>query len=414
MAPITNGAMYGQLFADSPDHCLFVRTLASGQSCQTQLVYNSTSGKVCVRKALLYARSSAPWSAPAAEEFDRDVRTVSRLLALAAKGPPQPRIPALLAASAPDTAGQRFSYWDLCNGGTLFAFLARCEAAGAPLPLGMALHILQQSLETLEFMHSAPEYPVFHRDLHQRNLVLHFAPGRQVPDVFVIDFGSAATCDPEDEDDFCFACADGDLPVWDVREILNLVRNSLVERLSPADMPSFSSASPSAAAGKEQKTGAPAATHPLDHAVHLLEKLHREFRDGNLQTVLRPPSLAKVIRFLRRVGKPLMTELRFADKHALFRDAVLAPLCKRARRVSAQPPAVCRSVEGLVQWLEEGAAGVEAKGPWDVAEVGEGWDVRRVLMRQEREGRRLEKWERMEDEGEESPDEDEGERLEAW
>jgi hypothetical protein len=77
-------------------------------------------------------------------------------------------------------------------------------------------------------------------------------------------------------------------------------------------------------------------------------------------------------------------------------------------------PRVYGSVEGLVQWLErQGGAG---KGPWDVAEVGEQGEVRRVLLGCVREGRRLEAWERMEDEEEEESDDEEGEEKgsELW
>jgi hypothetical protein len=65
-------------------------------------------------------------------------------------------------------------------------------------------------------------------------------------------------------------------------------------------------------------------------------------------------------------------------------------------------PRLCCSVERLLEWL--GEKGVPR--PWDVAEVDAedpGLTVKRVMLKQRRSGRKVESWER-EDEDEEEED----------
>ena len=462
MAPIdTSGAMYGQLFADSPEDYIFVRTLSSGHACCTQLVHNAATGGICVRKALCVPRSAAG-ADTAAQEFDRDVRIASRLLAVAAEKGQEVRIPKLLAASTPASASaKKVSYWDLCNGGTLFAFLVRCKETGSALPHGLALHILQQTLETLEFMHTAPEHPVFHQDLHENNIVLHFTPGRALPDVMLIDFGRAVSSAPEDEHPVLRPR--GTLPWWDIWALLRVVEKGLVPRTAstPASF-AFDPVSAGCATrrGGDKKprsradstSGTPTRTDPqrkrartasassdggggrgrrdrgdkhsnycnldpLGHAMQMLEALHRTFVDDVIAASQhareskllhprspRPPSLAKVICFLRRVSRALQFDVRFGEVHAGFRAAVLTPTRARAESVMTLRPRLCHSIEGLLTWLED----CGGKGPWDVAEVDEDGELQRVLRGRIRAKRKLEAWERMEEEAEVWGDEGQG------
>ncbi|KAK4041354.1 hypothetical protein C8A01DRAFT_14921, partial [Parachaetomium inaequale] len=229
MAP--TGNLYGHLLRDPKADCLLIRPLSQGLSCQTQLVYNYTTRSTCVRKCLRHPLSPGgqdPAVNDAVDEFDRDARVAGALhaastAAAADKDGSHLRVPRLLsAASAPD--GSRVSYWGLCNGGTVRSLLERCADTDSVLPMGLALHILLQTLETLDFMYSGLDTPLFHSDLHDHNLMLHFAPGAPIPDVHVIDFGRAVHCPPREGDYLAHqAASKRALPHWDVPFVLRMV-----------------------------------------------------------------------------------------------------------------------------------------------------------------------------------------------
>jgi hypothetical protein len=64
--------------------------------------------------------------------------------------------------------------------------------AGAVLHEGLALHMVLQMLETLNFMYTSMRSQIYHRDHHTRNVMLHLASGSPIPDAYLIDFGRAA------------------------------------------------------------------------------------------------------------------------------------------------------------------------------------------------------------------------------
>jgi hypothetical protein len=345
-------------------------------------------------------------------EFDRDVDTAQLLHAAADEANHELRVPKLLSAAyAPDGTG-RTSYWDVCNGGTLFAFIDRCRCTSSVLPVGLALHILLQILETLDLMYTALPQPVYHRDLHESNLMLHFGPGHSVPDVYVIDFGRAVHGRPADDD--CQVDYEGKvLPWWDVPSLLILLRHHLVpltltrekrQRLRAAGRPT------DAYVYLIQKDRHNNRRHPLRRAYQLLRGLDREFAtrlagavEGGskrgLPATVTPPSLRPVIKFLRGVVGTHLLDVGLEDQHEAFRSAVLHPTRDRAKAVMGMRPRLCCSVERLLEWL--GEKGVPR--PWDVAEVDAedpGLTVKRVMLKQRRSGRKVESWEREDEDDE--------------
>jgi hypothetical protein len=352
-------------------------------------------------------------------EFDRDIRTAQLLHAAADETNHELRVPKVLSAAHAPDGSSRVSYWDLCNGGTLFAFLDRCRCTDSALPLGLALHILLQTLETLDFMYTGLPQPVYHRDLHESNLVLNFGPGRPIPDVYVIDFGRAVHGRPDDDD--CQVDYAGKvLPWWDVPALLALVRDHLVPltltrdkrlRLRAAGRPT------EAYMYLLHKDRHNNRRHPLRWAYQMLKGLNKEFaarlagaaqggrrgskgrKNRGVSAAVTPPSLRPVIKFLRGVVGTHLLDVGLEDKHGAFRSAVLHPTRDRAKAVMGMRPRLCCSVERLLEWLQE--AGVE--GPWDVAEVDAedpGLAVQRVKPKQWGGGRKVESWEREDEDDE--------------
>jgi hypothetical protein len=275
MAPIDSVA-YGYLFRDPGHDCLFARSLDSGLSCTTQLVHSYTTGGVCVRKTLRHpVRGTGD---RAVQEFDREVRMVRLLHAGANDARHELRVPQLLSASS--NPGGRVSHWDLCNGGTLFAFLERCDVAGAVLPEGLALLMVLQILETLDFMYTGMKSPIYHRDLHTRNVMLHFASGNPIPDVYLIEFGRATVVSgPQDQDqdqdqDQALPASD-DVFWWDIRSVLDIIDKGLAPLTRPPGErgPQHMAAYFRRPAGEDTR-------QPLAIVRGMLDDLHREFADG--------------------------------------------------------------------------------------------------------------------------------------
>lgn len=415
MPSFENHGAYGHLFQDSPDDCLFVRPLGSGHSCQTQLVHNYTTGGVCVRKSLRYPIFPSDEGA-LEDEFDHDVHTAQLLHAAAAAASHELRVSKLLSvADAPGSS--RVSYWDVCNGGTLFAFLDRCRSTESVLPMGLALHILLQALETLNFMYTGLAEPVYHRDLHDSNLMLHFAEGRSIPDLHVIDFGRSVHGRPEDNE--CQVDYAGKVvPWWDVPSLMALVRDHLVPLTLTRDKRLRMRAAGRATdayvyllrKGRDNNRN-----HSLRRAYQMLKELNKQFaaklastdqagrkgrKNRGAPPALTPPSLKPVIKFLRSAVRPHLLDVGLKDQHDAFRKAVLHPTRDRAKNVMEMRPKLCCSVERLAEWL--GETGIP--GPWDMAEV-DAEDpklaVLRVMPRQCGGGRKVESWEREDEEEEE-------------
>ncbi|KAH6838630.1 hypothetical protein B0I37DRAFT_242014 [Chaetomium sp. MPI-CAGE-AT-0009] len=444
MAPVEG--VYGYLLRDPEDDDLFIRPLGRGASCQTQLVHNYTTNSTCVRKVLRCPALPNGPTRGAAKQFDRDARVARLLHAAAAEDGFELRVPELLsAASTPH--GCRVSHWGFCNGGTVFSFLERCSDTGSVLPVGLALHILVQTLETLDFMYTKLDtvcpchplahtqtsktdttaQPIFHTDLHANNLMLDFAAGYAIPSVYVIDFGLATHCPPAPGD----PASSTSVPDWDIADVLTL----LCKRLTPLTLPrakvrELHASAKAAAAAAGHK---PPSRHdtmaaylrrpphdpddtseqaPLRTAYRQLRKLQRTFdarqaaaldsepdasspnaSHPDQQTTpppppprMRVPSLQPAITQLRRAAVAALWDVEQGARHAAFRAAVLQPARERARALGAERPRLWPTVGGLLAWLE-GLDGVGV-GPWDVAAVDArdpAFPVRGVLPGQVRE-----------------------------
>ncbi|KAK4097618.1 hypothetical protein N658DRAFT_510230 [Parathielavia hyrcaniae] len=401
MAPIGKVA-YGLLFQDPGHDSLLARPLGSGQSCTTQLVHSYSTGALVVRKTLRHPARRGGILDRAVHEFDRDVSMARLLLAGAAAAGHTLRIPRLLSAASTPRGG-RVSHWDLCNGGTLWAFLDRCRQSSAVLPQGLALHLLQQILETLDFMYTGMEStgsggPVYHRDLHPGNIMLHFPSGRPLPEAWLIDFGRAVQVTttsgtgPEETDD--------PLPWWDIGAVLSLIRKDL----APLSRPT-SRRDPARMARYLNDHRASDKRHaPLRAAYHMLDGLHHAFADNVVATIKEqerwraeaqadwdkgplkvkvpeppiamppsPPSLKPVLALLRRAVRrhiprhPAPADGAFGDR---FRERVLIPAREGAEALSGARPRLCRGrAEELLRRLEEEDEGNLIRGPWVVAEV---------------------------------------------
>lgn len=453
MAPVE--VLYGHLLRDPEDASLFIRALSHGASCQTQLVHNYTTGGTCVRKAL---RRPAMPTAPtrgAPGQFDRDAHVAQLLHAAAARDGFDLGVPKLLSAtSAPHSCS--VSHWGLCSGGTLAFFIERCIETDSVLPVGLALQILAQTLETLDFMYTkldtvCPSHhprtsptaantspqPIFHRDLHANNLMLDFAPGHAIPSVQVIDFGLATHCPRARGDPIAWGDADDEIPDRDIPHVLALLR----DLLTPLTMPPAQrrallphAAAPTMSTGysllrrqnimgacprrpppedendddeEDDHGGSSEQQAPLRTAYWQLNELLGEFAvrkaaalgpDTDMDTVtdtdtntgphtpppwpMSTPSLQPVIVFLRRGAAAAMWDVEQGAAHREFRAAVLHPAWRGALGLGAEQPRLCRSVDGLLEWLGGLRGGGVGDGPWDVAEVWAGdmrFAVRGVL-----------------------------------
>ncbi|KAK4118590.1 hypothetical protein N657DRAFT_685138 [Parathielavia appendiculata] len=384
MAPI-DGVAYGLLFQDPGHDSLFVRRLSSGQSCATQLVHSYTTDGLLVRKTLRHSDRAVGGTDRAVQEFDRDIRMARLVLDCAAAVGHPLRVPRLLSASS-TPGGGIVSHWDFCNGGTLRAFLDRCAQGPAVLPPGLALHLVLQILETLDFMYTGMKSSglVYHRDLHSRNIMLHFPSGSPIPDVYLIDFGRAVQVrsgtGPED-DPFTW---------WDIGCVLGIIRQDLAALTRPRTH--RSTGHMARHFNKKRPSDSKHDKHPLRAAYHMLDDLHHAFAN-NIEAAIKdqgrrrreakksrlpippepvamppPPSLKPVLSFLRRAVKkhfprhPGAPDAAFNDE---FRELVLIPARERAEAVNGMLPRLCHGVGNLLRTPEND----EVKGPWDVAEI---------------------------------------------
>ncbi|KAK4143208.1 uncharacterized protein C8A04DRAFT_29232 [Dichotomopilus funicola] len=231
---------FGQLFCDEADQCLTILPLGRGHSAQTQLVHSTRLGESCVRKTLYYSarEPSMPrekygrFKTILADEFDRDAKFAHELHAAAAGMGYPLRVPRVLGAGTKSTAdGGKVSYWEPCNGGTLWGFLDRCRREGFVIPQGFALHILLQILETLDFFYTGLQK----ENLHANNIMLHFTPGQFVPEVRIIDFGQA-THFPVGPGDPTNSLKRHGVVHWDIPNIVKLLEAHLIPQtlLRPA------------------------------------------------------------------------------------------------------------------------------------------------------------------------------------
>ncbi|SPQ23122.1 31c57e93-a648-4d04-93ce-454ec08452f1 [Thermothielavioides terrestris] len=413
--------MFGLLFQDAPHDHLLVRFFGSGASCQTSLVCPVGGGPVRVRKALKStAIATGSLNESAEVQFDRDVAVARQLHARAAATGYRLLVPKLLGeypplplqpqrgqqrrgSSHPPTA-PRSSYWTLCNGGTLFGLDMACVRAGVSLPRGLVLHFLQQVLETLEFMHSDPVAPVFHRDLHPENALLHFAPGRLIPDLYIIDFGragtraaptaaAAAAATTEDDDDdndrqrrCCCTRARCDCKAWDVSRLLHDDLLSLLRCPDhPHPRPDIDTGSDS---DSDTDTDTAAAPCSLCRACRMLQAADRAYwaivaedeaaaaagghgrgrAQQHRQRRLAVPSLQPIIGFLRREAAQELAAVATAAEFADFRRRVLVPVRKAALALEAAAPRVAATAGELV------AACEGVPGPWSVVALDVGAD----------------------------------------
>ncbi|KAK4149360.1 hypothetical protein C8A00DRAFT_38041 [Chaetomidium leptoderma] len=186
MAPFDDTAVYGHLFSDSADNCPFMERSSAPESLKKHYKIShdfvilkngrpvdlKTNKDVGGRLRCPVPRNGHNY---AVEEADRDelctrantmleqAHDPSNDIGLLERGYPL-AVPQLLSAAV-TPGGGRVSYWELCNGSTLFSFFRRCIDTGSVLPMGLALHILRQTLETLDFMYTGLESPIYHRDL---------------------------------------------------------------------------------------------------------------------------------------------------------------------------------------------------------------------------------------------------------
>ncbi|KAL1843528.1 hypothetical protein VTJ49DRAFT_1121 [Mycothermus thermophilus] len=373
----------------SAEDVIFIRPLSSGATCTTDLVYCPKVGRVCVRKTLLHGESRRR----DAVDFDRDVRTAYRLATVAASGETSLRIPELLAAQS-CSGSPRVSLWSLCNGGTLGVFLREAEWNNTAVPEGLALHFLLQVLETLDFMYTATETPMYHTDLHTANLMLHFTGSSGAPDVYVIDFGRTAHADPQPGDflflrsgkapgldtDMCSEPnpADHVLPFWDMDEVLNLTKRLMLatfpceggklmkdvgayleegRRRSLDDHRSQRKHQRHRRHVKNAKDKETSSTGPcprLRAAFDALEGLHNLYKKRwmaaskermsrykagkSLLPPPTPPSLKRTIELLQTVTPPLLKKALEGKEYGMFRRMVLEKARRKAESMEEARP----------------------------------------------------------------------------
>lgn len=364
--------MYGLLYTDAPDGHLFAHPLGGGASCATSLVLPIASDGVGTPRVRKFLNPAGTLRQPGVSEaeFNQDASVARELHDAAHHAGRTLLIPPVLADSvtlagiaAGARRGPRVSYWGLCNGGTLLRFIVSCASARVAPPCGLLLRFLQQALETLEFMHSALDVPVFHHDLHTENLMLHFAPGQVFPDLYVIDFGRATRlpamivnkrgrrrCPCGDR--FCQCQA------WDVPHIQCLIREDLLPLLLPEDF-----------SGEVMDERDTPEAYPLRTAFEMLGDLHDEFCDRATaysrgeSASFEVPSLQPVIDYLRVEAARSLLGVQTTPEGKAFWRKVLVPTCAAAERLNRTGPHLALSKEDL-----DRVAG-QVPLPWIVAEV---------------------------------------------
>ncbi|GAB1319858.1 hypothetical protein MFIFM68171_10068 [Madurella fahalii] len=363
--------MYGVLFKDggiADDYCLFVDRLSMGVSCQVQLIHRTGTGEFRVRK-VLHRRprkhDRRPNKIQAELQFDQDVEVARFLSAEAAKRGIDLRIPKLISDyTTPDEywrkSGKysRVSYWSLCNGGSLDAFVEDCLERGETIPRGMAFRFLRQILETLQAMYAQCSNPVFHGDMHANNVLLHFEPQCTVPDFYLVDFGQASFVSPS------VPAVDGERGNWDIPDLMKIIEDRLF-------MPSLPLAGLDAMhhwEGVISLLRDGATTDPLYVAYQMLRGLDKVFNQ-NKRVALRTqqpvviPDLTPVINYVRDRAMLMLPELIL---HCDWRTRNEA-YCKTYGNPSSPEP-----TKQLPLLLPESEAVLHVRnvpGPWYLAQV---------------------------------------------
>ncbi|KAL1840057.1 hypothetical protein VTJ49DRAFT_833 [Mycothermus thermophilus] len=86
----------------------------------------------------------------------------------------------------------RVSYWKYYNGGSLHDMMEN----GVRVPTSVLARCVAQVCETLHVMYHCGDEPIYHCDLHTRNILVHWPGGttyKNKPDFYIGDFGYART-----------------------------------------------------------------------------------------------------------------------------------------------------------------------------------------------------------------------------
>ncbi|KAK4114770.1 hypothetical protein N656DRAFT_796394 [Canariomyces notabilis] len=198
---------------------VYIRYLTQGAQSTVQLVLSTQTNEIVVQKVFKIAvdppKATANQPAtPMGDHADPDREVIiMRHLAALRKSPVNPeaewlhpRWPELISShDAPvsvvekgeaKTILSRVSYWGLCNGGSLIDWV-RAQADNnyterPCFPVSIVARCIGQVCETLEFLYTAGEEPVYHFDLHLANIFIHFSSYTpDLPDFYLGDFGSA-------------------------------------------------------------------------------------------------------------------------------------------------------------------------------------------------------------------------------
>lgn len=197
--------------AKSGETYAYVQSLRGGFQNRVQLVTNLRTNEIVVQKVSYPWVSHGDGTEHVLTELkkDREIRMLDHLNSLVKKPVNTeakewtPRWVSYLSyehastkivgkITGPSTGLSQVSYWKLCNGGALGDWVGDCREDEVAFPVSVIARCVAQVCETLEFMYTAGREPVYHCDLHLRNILVHFeGDDCAVPDFYIADFGFA-------------------------------------------------------------------------------------------------------------------------------------------------------------------------------------------------------------------------------
>jgi serine/threonine protein kinase len=186
----TSETKYGLVFRQNGEDYLYIDQIGAGARGIVQLVQNTRTGELVVRK-VSHPRLQAPRDTPLA--VDLEAAVADYIKSNCPGRGPRINIAELLGHTvvrypARSTTGNdkisHISYWKYYNLGNLSKFL-QSQAGQKTITFALVARFIHQTLTAVALMYSLG---IEHGDLHNRNIFLHLEPGSDAPDFYVGDF----------------------------------------------------------------------------------------------------------------------------------------------------------------------------------------------------------------------------------
>lgn len=331
----TSATKYALVFRQNSEDYLFVREIGKGARGIVQLVQNTRTGELVVRK-VSHPRLRAAKDSPLAVDLEAAVADYLQSN-IPGRGP-RPKVAELLnytivryPSSRPAGADKisHVSYWKYYNLGNLSFFL-QTDAGQRTVTFALVARFIHQTLTALALMYSLG---IEHGDLHNRNIFVHLEPGSDAPDFYIGDFDHVRVSSSRAERQH--TCSFGQQPHADLAAL-----HSNVARLM------FFANGKKPARGHE---------HPeLRTLKNGIATLHNQFaaKDGSIRPLPRPEDLVALAEQAREA------ERRYRDQQP---PTLEAPPCAALVNV---PAPRCYKTQALVAKSFEPVV-----GPWHIAQM---------------------------------------------